>query len=241
MIRKMGMALRYMWILVAVVLVAGLAACGGEEAVPAEEDASADVGAGYISEALDTSYEGALPVSSQLALGTLELEEMDDAVTREQATTLLPLWQALQGSVTAEAEVNAVLAQIEGTMTEEQLAAIAAMQLTQEDTAAWAEENGMNMPFAGEGGMGFGQEMTEEDRAALRATVEAGGVPEGRPGGGEGFAGGGMSEEDRAAFRATAEAGGMAFPERRGGAGRRGAVNFLIGPLVELLTERAAE
>jgi hypothetical protein len=239
--RRTGMGRRVFWILVAVVMVAGLAACGGEEEVLAEEDISADAGAGYVSEALDTDYEGALPVSSQLALGTMELEGTGDAVTSEQASTLLPLWQALQGSVTAEAEVNAVLTQIERAMTDEQLVAIAAMQLTQEDMAAWAEENGMNIPFSGEGGMGFGQGMSDEERAAILATVEAGGVPEGRPGGGEGFAGGGMSQEEREAFRATAEASGMTMPEGRGGGGRRGGVNFLIGPLVDLLTERAAE
>ena len=251
--RRTGMGRRFMWILVAVALMAGLMACGGGDAEPVEEDVSVDEGAGYTSETLDTSYEGALPVSSQLALGTMELEGTGDAVTPEQASTLLPLWQALQGGVTVEAEVNAVLAQIERTMTEEQLSAIAAMQLTQEDTAAWAEETGIAIPFAGEGGgPGFGPGMSEDERAAIQATVEAGGMPEGFPGEmpegfpgggqGQGFRGGeGLSEEEREAFRATAEASGMAFPEGRTGAGRRGAGNFLIGPLVELLTERAAE
>ena len=184
-------------------------------------------------------------------LGTIRLEGTGDAVAPEQATALLPLWQSLQGGVTAQAEVNAVLKQIEGTMSQEQLAAIAGMNLTQEDLRAWMQEQGMGGGFAGPGG---GQElssdelatrraefgnMSEEDRADMRATMEAGG---GVPGGGQ-F--GNMSEEERANLRATREAGGGgigggAGAGGRGGAGR-GLFGFMLNPLIELLTQRAAE
>lgn len=213
-----------------------LASCGsGAEATPAQNSS-----AGYISQVLVTSYPGALDVSSQLALGTMKLEGTANAVTPDQAAALLPLWQALQGGVTAQMEVNAVLAQIERTMTQEQLEAIAAMQLTTDDLAAWAEENGVSMPSAG--GPPGGQGMPGGDWEAVRATVEAGGGPPGGFAGTPpaGFPGGqGMSDEQRAAIRATVEAGGgMPAGGRPGGAGR-GAVNVLIGPLIELLTERA--
>ena len=76
--------------------------------------------------------------------------------------------------------------------------------------------------------------MSEEEREAMRATVEAGG---GMPfGGGRGN----LSQEEREAMRATAEASGMNFGTRgfRGGAGQ---INILAQPLIELLTQRAAE
>jgi hypothetical protein len=137
-------------------------------------------------------------------------------------------------------------------MTQEQLAAIAAMQLTQEDLRAWTEEQGIGM---GGGFPGGGGDVSEEEREALRATREA-------EGGGEGMFPGGremppematrraefenMSEEERAAMRETMEAGGglRGGPGAGdGGGGGRGGGQFvfLLNPLIELLTERAAE
>ncbi len=153
-----------------------LVGCGGGEATP--EPVDEGVGETYTSAVLDASYPDALSVSNQLALGTIQLEETENAVTPEQAASLLPLWQAMQGGVTAQAEVNAVLKQIEGTMAQEQLEAIAAMQLTQEDLRAWMQEQGLG---TGGGFPGAGGDMSEEERESLRATVEAGG---GMPGGG---------------------------------------------------------
>jgi hypothetical protein len=130
-------------------------------------------------------------------------------------------------------------------MTSEQLAAIAAMQLTAEDMRTWAQEQGLGMDFSpeamatrqaergGEGSFGPRGNLSEEEREAMRATMEAGGMP---------FGGnrGNMSEEEREAMRATAEASGMPFGGRgfRGGAGQ---LNFFIEPLIDLLTRRAAE
>jgi hypothetical protein len=175
------------------------------------------------------SYEGALPVTSQLMLGTMELEGTEHAVTSAQAKTLLPLWQAFQGNTLRDnAERSAVLAQIEKTMTPAQMEAIAAMQLTFSDMQAWAESQGVSLGFQG-GGQGQGPStdaratmqaqfgnMTEAERAAMRATAQAGG---GFPGGGQG---GGQGGEGR----------------RMGGAGMMGS---MLEPLIELLTQRAAE
>ena len=205
--------------LVLIGLVLALAGCGGE-AMP--ESAGSEVGQGYTSEVLDTAYDGALSVSNQLALGTLLLEETEEAVTPDQAAALLPLWQALHGGVTAEAEVNALLKQIEGTMAQGQLEAIAAMALTREDQRGWMEEQGIQM--AGPGGMGGGPPAGGEmppDVATRRAEMEN------------------MTEEDRAALRETRQAGGG----RPGGMGGGGDERFVpaIGPLIELLEARAAE
>jgi hypothetical protein len=65
------------------------------------------------------------------------LDGVENGITPEQAATLLPMWQALRGTIrngaAATAEVDAVLAQIEETLTPEQLDAIGAMRLTQDD------------------------------------------------------------------------------------------------------------
>ena len=68
-----------------------LSACSGQ-ATPAPALTSSD---SYVSPNLDTTFEGALPVRNQLTLGTLELDGTPNAITAEQAQTLLPLWQAL--------------------------------------------------------------------------------------------------------------------------------------------------
>lgn len=231
--------------LVLVLMIGVLAGCGGGEATPAADEGG---GGAYSSEILDTSYPDALSAGNQLALGTLKLEETAKAVTPEQAATLLPLWQALRGGVTDQAEVEAVLKQIEGTMTQEQLAAIAAMQLTQEDLRAWMEDQGLGLG----GGFPGAADMSEEEREAVRATRQAQFGGEGMPPGGEmppemstrraEFSD--MSEEEREALRATMEAGGS-FPGGAGEGGRGGAGGrqfiFLLNPLIELLTERAAE
>jgi hypothetical protein len=224
----------------AALLALSLAGCATEEAAVVDEG----VGETYDSVALDTSYDGALSVSNQLALGTLQLEETELAVTPEQASELLPLWQALQqGGVTAEAEVNAVLAQIEGTMAEEQLAAIAAMALAQEDMQAWMEEQGL-------GGGGFGPGGGDPD---LRATRRSGFGRE-MPGDGEippematrRAELGEMSEEEQESLRATMRAGGGfggeggGFPRGPGGRGG-GRLVPVLWPLVELLEQRAGE
>jgi hypothetical protein len=47
--------------------------------------------AGYTG-ALSAAYEGAPDAITQLALGTLKLEDTRDAVSEEQAVRLLPLW-----------------------------------------------------------------------------------------------------------------------------------------------------
>ena len=87
--------------------------------------------------ALSEAYPGALSGESQLVAGTLLLEETDLAVTGEQASELHLLWMAFRSlnssETSAQAEIDAVLAQIEDSMSSEQLEAIAGMQLTSED------------------------------------------------------------------------------------------------------------
>lgn len=220
-----------------ILIVTTLAGCGGiansasgEAAV--EANSSDESATGYTNSALSTSYDGALPPSSQLALGTLVLEGTGEAVTPDQAQALKPLWQAIQGGVMqGDAETNALLNQIETTMTADQISAIAAMQLTREDMTAWMQAKGVRLapPEGVQGGSG---DMSEEDRQAMMATRGAGG------GGAAGF--GAMSEADREAMRATAEASGM-ITRARGGAGDQGQLAMLAGALVDILEQRSVE
>jgi hypothetical protein len=204
--------------------------------IPAERAAS-EAGGGSTANSgavLNESYEGALPASSQLALGTFLLAETENAVSPQQAQTLLPLWQVIQsGTLKSETETGAVLKQIEGAMTPEQLSAIVAMQLTAEDMGTWAQEQGVSLggPGTGTGGFAPPEGMTEEQLAEMRAARESGeggfGPPEG------------MSQEDLEAMRATAEASGMTRPEGAGGMGG-GQLAALAGSLVELLSNLAS-
>ena len=238
------MRLRYA-VVALVFAITALVGCGKGASPSAEEPgasapAVAESGAVEAGSVLDASYENALAVSSQLALGTMRLEVTGHAITPEQSETLLPLWQAMRGgTLKSEAETAAVEKQIEGTMSSAQLTAIAEMQLTMEDLASWTGEQGLNLSppqvDRGQGGSGALGEMSDDERQGMRATVEAGGDPRGDKGGPG--APGDLSEEQRAEMRATAEASGMSVGERRTGGGI-GQLGLLAEPLIELLTER---
>ncbi len=143
--------------LLTLVALIALSACSSAPAAPAASTTTQDT---YTSSALDTSYEGALAVRNQLALGTLQLDGTPNAITADQAKTLLTLWQALrattQSGASAQAEVNALLGQIEGALTAQQLAAIKDLKLTQTAFQQWAAANGIIMG-AGGGQPGGGQ------------------------------------------------------------------------------------
>ena len=97
-----------------------LTACGSSTASAASSSSNSGGGQQaprFTSAYLNNTYANALPVTTQLALGTLKLEGTPNAVTTAQAGKLLPLWQSLQsGSVQNGTEMGAVYKQIEGTM-----------------------------------------------------------------------------------------------------------------------------
>ena len=125
------------------ILALALTACGGT----ATETASAGAGG------LNADYENALSVQLQLSVGTFNLEGTDLAVDAEQAADLVPLWQVLNGlnesGTAAPEEIDALVVQIEETMTAEQIEAIAAMQLTRESMGAIMQEYALSMGMGG--------------------------------------------------------------------------------------------
>lgn len=86
---------------------------------------------------------------NMLLVGTLKLEGTDQAVSADEAAELLPLWQAyrsLSNSQTAaEAEVDALLNQIESTMSADQVKAIEALSLTNTDMMSLMQSMGGGM------------------------------------------------------------------------------------------------
>jgi len=119
------------WMIVTIVigLVLALTACGSSQSSTAAATPST-----------------ALSQEAQLLVGTLKLESTTQAVSVNQAGQLLPLWETLQSlassGTAASQEVDAVVSQIETTMSTQQVASITAMNLTQHDLAVAIADTG---------------------------------------------------------------------------------------------------
>jgi hypothetical protein len=191
-----------------------------------------------------TGGAGTLSSAAQLLVGTLKLEDSDNAVTTNQAADLLPLWQAYSqlsaSDSAAQAEIDAVLAQIKSTMTDQQIQAIAAMKLTQKDMLTQM------------GVLGFDPNATPASGTAqaFPASGFAGGFTGGAggpPSGGAASSGGGAPA---GGFAAGGDPGGGVGGAITGQAGstpvagaktRPNAIpSILINALIDLLQKRAA-
>lgn len=129
---------------------------------------------------LNTEYDDAANLRSQLAFGIIKLADTSVPVNQEQAQALIPLWQgiiALSGeSTTASEELIAIQDQITTTLTAEQLNAIAEMQITNADLDAFYAEFGIVLPTPIPGVTkvpGSGSGKTDEEKAAAQATAAA--------------------------------------------------------------------
>jgi hypothetical protein len=140
----------------------------------------------YAAAYLSTAYADAASLRNQLAYGTLQLEGSQNAVTTEQAKTLLPLWQAILAlsgdETTAAEELTAVQNQISEAMTPVQLEAIAALQITNASLNTFYAERGIVLPTPAPGVTkvpGSGKNVAPEDKEATRTAAEALGTPVG--------------------------------------------------------------
>ncbi|MEZ4645386.1 MAG: hypothetical protein R3E31_22080 [Chloroflexota bacterium] len=173
--------------MIVVLLIALMAtACGGTATGDVEPAAAAS------QSQLRDNYDDALSVQGQLALGTIQLDETAQAVDETQAAELLPLWQALNtlstSDTAASVEIDAVVKQIEETMTSAQVEAIAVMALT--NASVTELQNSGALAF---GGFGMNSENSDSSSSGFTG-FPGGGFPgggEGAPGGGAGPAGGG--------------------------------------------------
>jgi hypothetical protein len=180
---------------------------------------------------------GALPATTQLIIGTLKLEETEDAVTAEQAAQLLPLWQTLQvlsdSDTAADQETEALIAQIQETMTAEQMQTITDMDLTREDMFSIMQEQGVGMGNTQNSDTQTGNPSNNSGR---NFGPGDGNLPppdeRGFPGGGPGFGAGGQGQNLSADQIATAQAarqagGGSMIPPA------------LINALIDFLKQKA--
>lgn len=118
----------------------------------------------------------ALTTELKLIIGTFKLEKTNQAVTAEQAASLLPLWQVYNeltsSGTSAQAEVDALLSQIQDTMTADQMKTINAMNLTQQDAFALMQSQGV-MPD-----MNAGNSTAAGDSSSSSGGIPAGGPPD---------------------------------------------------------------
>ncbi len=182
--------------------------------------------------------EGEIPVLTQLMLGTLQLERTDLAVNSAQAAELAPLWKVLRSLTTsdtaAEAEIEAVIRQIQEAMNPEQIEAISAFELTPDDMQTIIRDLGIEFGPP-EGSEGFDGEGFNPGQFGGQFGGPGGGGPGGQFGGGQGgFQDGGGDFDPEAFATQRAERGLESF----GGFGGR-AGGFLFEPLIELLEARA--
>lgn len=177
------------------------------------------------------------PISPQLqlAVGIFKLEGTPQAVTADQAAQLIPLFQLYgqleTSSTSAQQELSATFDQIKGTLTPDQVNAITAMNLTNQQAFAFMQQQGIIQ--AG----GFGFNGTPQANRTPRANGGGGG---GFPGGGFGGPGGGgpggngqnLNPSQIATLQARRAQGGG------GGGFRNGLPASLINALVKLLQSK---
>lgn len=218
-------------------LVFALVACGGANTTDTAVSDGTSSG--------NTAGELSLP--TQLLIGTLKLEGTDLAVDEQQASDLLPLWQAYneltRSDTAAQAEIDAVVAQIQDTMTPQQIQAITDMKLIQQDEFSLMQELGLvtNLPnISGTPGASSGQ---GQGFAPGAGEGFPGGGPEDIPGGGPsggtgGYPGAGSVPGGGQGFDPQQMATAQARGAQSGGAGNR-VPTPLLNALIDLLQKRA--
>jgi hypothetical protein len=179
-----------------------------------------------------------LSLASKLAIGSFKLEGTDNAITAEQASELILLWQVYEqlstSDTAAQEEITALTEQIQETMTEDQITAINAMNLTPQDIFTTMQEQGIQ--FGGNGQQGAPEAGSNGGFPAPPGGGDTVFVGPGPGGGGPGGPGGGFGGQNLSPDQiATAQA---ARAENGGGFRFNGAPTPLIEALVKLLQEK---
>lgn len=134
----------------------------------------------------DITFADAANLRSQLAYGLLKLDGSANAITPDQARTLIPLWQAmltLSGDdTTASEELTAVQDQIIQALSPAQISAVVAMKITNTELNNYYAQFGVTIPTPAPGVTkvpGSKQNMSDTDKLATRTAAEAAGLPTG--------------------------------------------------------------
>lgn len=129
-----------------------------------------------------------LPTETILVVGTLKLEGTQQAVSGEQAKELLVMWQVYQSlsssGTAAQAEINGLVKQVQGTMTSEQIKTISAMNLTQQDVFAVMQEQEGSMGQPRQSSSGSSSTQSNDGFAPPDGGMAGGAPPEGSMAGG---------------------------------------------------------
>jgi len=139
-----------------------------------------------------------MPTETQIAVGTLKLAGTGQDISVEQAKELVVYWQVYkelsQSQTAAQAEMDGLVAQIQETLSDDQMQAITDMKITQQDVLA-----SMQGVMAASSGSG-------NSTVSLPASsANSGGMPAGGPpeGGGIPPDGGAMSSDMGGAVSAS--------------------------------------
>ena len=147
---------------------------------------------------ISASANNELSIAAKLALGTLKLEGTRNAVTAAEAKELVTLWEGYQSistsDTTSQMELDALVKQIEATMTSDQLNAIDAMNLNEQSISETLSTLGgtasLNGPVgtpsvsaSGQSGSTSGTSGMPSGGSSGLTSSGSGGMPSGGPGG----------------------------------------------------------
>lgn len=122
---------KHVLLIVIMVILVSLTACSSSTSEPADVNTT----------------QAETDMATQLIVGTLLLNGTENEVGPENAATLLPLWQLYSSlstsDIVAQVEIDAVITQIQNTMTEAQITAIDAMDLSQQNVTILFKESGL--------------------------------------------------------------------------------------------------
>ncbi len=131
------MAKKTLFLFSAIILIFSLSACSAIQVPWASASTNSTQSASL------TNF-SSQPVKNKLAVGMLELEGSDLAITPAQAKELLPLWKAVKSlskdSNTTSDEMAALYLQIEGALTASQVQAIEKLDLSTGDLTALVQK-----------------------------------------------------------------------------------------------------
>ncbi len=251
--------------IVVVLILTMLAACGGNATATQNQASDTQSSADNNGTQVDSSSTSSGQASEGLILaaGTLKLEGTDLAVTKDQATQLLPLWKAVRSFASSdtitESEIDAVYQQIEQELTSDQMQAINEMNITQDSMQSILSDLGYNqMPNASGTDTGTSTGGFPDDGSFPQGGPDAGGgfpggvapsgggaggggFPSGGAGGG-GFAGGGAGGGNFTGANASAqgtENPQMATQVAEMRARTASIPMMLLSPIINVLSERA--
>jgi hypothetical protein len=225
---------KYLVVFLSLVLVVGLAACTSSSTVN-----------GGSSGTINTNYANAVSVQSQLAAGMLKLEGTASAVTKTQAVPLLMLWKAIRSlsanSATSQIEINAVMEQIQETLTAEQIKAIADLKLTQTNLTEVMQNASVSYSLNATP-QASGTRQTTRVAVGSGGRPEGGGVPGGgMPGGGMPAGGGGVPGDGIGGVITTPNASTQSTAQARVAAQGSASPTGLINLVIAFLEKRANE